>query len=94
MNIPIDRWIIGEGIADGCEYLIRTVPPRCIVRIEPEDADAALLAPLVVVNGADEGFAVAMWLDPEPDAETHRAILAEAIAANELFTQEALDDDA
>lgn len=87
----MDKWIHGQGITDEQEYLVRTEPPRCIVQINSDDA-RELLAPLVRVNGVDEEFAVAMWLDPEPDAETHRAILDEAIAANEFFTQESLDE--
>lgn len=87
----MDKWIHGQGIADEVEYLVRTEPPRCIVQINSDD-ERALLAPIVRVNGHDEEFAVAMWLDPEPDEATHRAILDEAIAANEFFTEESLDE--
>lgn len=86
-----DRWIMGEGLDTGAEYLVRTAPPRCIVQLEAEEA---LLMPLVVFSDHGEGFGVAAWLDPEPDEATHRAILAEAMAACELFTREAFDDDA
>ena len=79
-----DRWIHGQGVETETHYLIRTVAPRCIVQVE--DEDSALLVPLVVLNEYDEGFGVVAWLDPEPDEATHRAILAEAIAANEAFT--------
>lgn len=81
-----DRWIHGQGIETETEYLVRTVSPRCIVQIE--DEDAALLLPLVVLNAYDEAFGVVAWLDPEPDEATHRAILAEAVAANETFTSD------
>lgn len=84
-----DRWIHGEGIETETEYLIRTARPRCIVQIE-NDEGGALLLPIVVVNGFDEAFGVVAWLDPPPDEATHRAILAEAIAANEAFTDESL----
>jgi hypothetical protein len=85
MNIVIaDRWIHGEGTETETEYLVRTVPPRCIVQIE-SDETGALLAPIVVVNEYGEGFAVVAWIDPEPDEMTHRAMLAEAIAARHLL---------
>lgn len=86
----LPRWIHSQGIDDDREFMVRTVPPRCIVAIGG-DPERALLAPLVVVNGFDEEFAVVAWLDPPPDDAIHRAILAEAIAANEFFTDESFD---
>ncbi len=86
----LPRWIHGQGVDDDREFMVRTVPPRCIVAIGG-DTDLCLLAPLVLVNAFDEEFAVVAWLDPPPDDATHRAILEEALAANELFTDESLD---
>lgn len=46
------------------------------------------MSPLVVTNASGEGFGVVAWLDPAPDAATHQAILEEAIAACNLFTED------
>lgn len=86
----LPRWIHGQGVDDDREFLVRTVPPRCIVAIGG-DTNLGLLAQLVLVNAFDEEFSVVAWLDPPPDNATHRAILEEAMASNELFTDESLD---
>lgn len=87
----MDKWIHGQGVTDDQEYIVRTEPPRCIILVHSDEA-RGLIEPYVVVNEYDEEFAVVMWLDPEPDEDTHLRVLNEAMAAHELFTQESMDD--
>jgi hypothetical protein len=83
-----DMWVIGEGAETGTAYLIRLEPPRCVIQVEEVD-DTALLLPRMMVNRHDEAFGVLMWLDRDPDADAHDALLEEAISVYEAFVDSA-----
>lgn len=75
MTLPI--WLFAQDLSSTRSFVIRTEAPRLIAEIVEEDDDFAALEPLVYA-AADGQALLVTWIDPQPDKDETRRLLAAA----------------